>query len=83
MFEVGAITVITAYNMLIVNSLMPSGGSMMHFLWALIFLKGYGTEGTIRKLTGVDDPKALRKWRMLFINALSYLESTVVRTSSK
>ena len=40
MFGVGAITAITAYNMLIVNSLMPSGGSMMHFLWALIFFEG-------------------------------------------
>ena len=37
MFGVGAITAITAYNMLIVNSHMPSGGLMMHFLWALIF----------------------------------------------
>ena len=81
MFGVGAITAITAYNMLIVNSLMPSGGLMMHFLWALIFLKGYGTEGTMCKLAGVDDPKTLRKWRMPFISALSYLESTVVSTS--
>ena len=50
MFGVGAITAITAYNMLIVNGLMPSGGLMMHFLWAMIFLKGYATEGTICKL---------------------------------
>ena len=61
MFGVGAITAITAYNLLIVNSLMPSGGSMIHFLSALNFLKGYGTEGTIYKLAGVEDPKNLRK----------------------
>ena len=39
MFGVGAITAITAYNMLIVNRLMPSGGLMMHFLWAMIFFE--------------------------------------------
>ena len=83
MFGVGAITAITAYNMLIVNRLMPSGGLMMHFLWAMIFLKGYAKEGTICKLAGVDDPKTLRKWRWPFITALAYLESSVVRTSSK
>ena len=37
MFGIGAITLITAYNMLIVNSLMLSGGLIMHFLWALFF----------------------------------------------
>ena len=49
--------VITAYNLTIINILIPSERLMMHFLWALIFLKGYATEGTICKLTGVDDPK--------------------------
>ena len=49
--------------MLIVNSLVSSGGLMMHFLLALIFLKGYATEGTIYKLARVDDPKTIRKWR--------------------
>ena len=63
MFGVGAITAITAYNMLIVNRLMPSGGLMMYFLWAIIVLKGYATEGTICKLAGVDDPTTLRRWR--------------------
>ena len=63
MFGVGAITAITAYNMLIVKIIIPSGGLMMHSLWALIFLKGYATEGTIYKLARVDDPKTIRKWR--------------------
>ena len=76
MFGAEAITAITAYNMLIIKR-------FMHFLWALIFLKGYGTEGTICKLAGVDDPQTLRRWRWKFISALSYLESSVVRTSSK
>ena len=70
MFGVGAIAVITVYNLLIVNSLMPSGGFMMYFLWALICLKGYATEETIYKLAEVDDPKTLRKWIWSFINIL-------------
>ena len=83
MFGIGAITTITSYNLIIVNSLMPSGGLMMHFLWALFFLKGYATEGTICKLAVVDDPKTLRKLRWPFISALLYLESEVVSNSSK
>ena len=83
MFGVGSITTITSYNLLIINSLMPSGGLMMHFLWAMILLKGYATEGTMCKLAEVDDPKTLRRWRWPFISALSYLESSVVRTSSE
>ena len=31
-FGVGAITVITTYNSLIIKRFMPSGGIMMHFL---------------------------------------------------
>ena len=42
---------------------MPSGELIMHFLWAMIFLKGYTMEREICKLAGVDDPKTLRKWR--------------------
>ena len=38
-FGVGAITAITAYNVLIINSLMPSGGLMVYFLWAMIFFE--------------------------------------------
>ena len=60
MFGVGAITTMTAYNILIVNSHMPSGGLMLSFLWALVFLKEYATTGTICKLAEVDDPKTLR-----------------------
>ena len=59
MFGVGAITAITAYNLLIINSLMSSGGLMMHFLWEMILLKGYATEGTMCKLAEVDDLKTL------------------------
>ena len=70
------------FNLLIVNSIMPSGGLMMHFL-GVDFLKGYATEGTIYKLAEVDDSKTFRKWRWPFISALSYLESVVVSNSSK
>ena len=75
MFGIGAITTITSYNLIIVNSLMPSGGLMIHFLWAFFSLKGYATGGIICKLAGVDDPKTLRKLRWPFISALLYLES--------
>ena len=39
MFGVGIVTAITAYNMLIVKSPMPSGGLMMNFLWVLILFE--------------------------------------------
>ena len=75
MFGIGAITTITSYNLIIVNSLMPSGGLMMHFLWAFFSLKGYATGGIICKFAGVDDPKTLRRLRWPFISALLFLES--------
>ena len=83
MFGVGVITAITAYNLLIKKSRIPSGGSMMHFLWVMMCLKGYATEGTIYKLAGVDNLKTLCKWRWPFIRALLYLESEMVRPSRK
>ena len=83
MLRVGAITVIATFNLMILKNRMPSGGLMIYFLWVVIFLKEYATEGTICKLAGVDDPKTLRKWIWPFICALSYFESEMARASRK
>ena len=51
---------------------------LKHLLWALLFMKIYGTESVLSSLVGVSE-KTFRKWVWLFVEAISYLESEVVR----
>ena len=50
---------------------------LKHLLWALVFMKIYGTETVLSSLVGVSE-KIFRKWVWLFIEAISYLKSEVV-----
>ena len=67
---------------------MPKGVHPRHLLWALYFLKVYpvveiGRGAVAGKkelgLAGVVDEKTWRKWTKIFVEAISYLESEVVR----
>ena len=77
-FGVGAITAMTAWNLLELNHHLPTGGLIMHMLWAMMFLKVYSKEVTMLKMAGVKCGKTFRKWIWPFINALGELESQVV-----
>ena len=54
-----------------------------HLLWALMFLKIYGTEHVMVKLAGCKSEKTFRKWTNVYIIALSNLTSSVVSSSAK
>jgi hypothetical protein len=53
-----------------------------HLLWALLFLKRYGTEAEMAKLVGTDgkavDEQTFRKWSSLFVSELALLVDRVV-----
>ena len=53
-----------------------------HLLWALLFMKVYGTEELHTSLTGVDE-KTFRKWSWIFIDAIADLECEVVNVYSR
>ena len=54
----------------------------VHLLWALLLLKVYGTESVMRSMVGTKEQpvteKSFRKWTVLFVRAISFLESDVV-----
>ena len=53
------------------------GVKLKHLLWALLFMKIYGTEHFHSSLTGVDE-KTFRKWSWIFVDAIADLEYEVV-----
>ena len=65
-----AIAVLDAWNKLTLHALVPKGGGFFHFLWALMFVKLYGTEldmcATAGGTCGAVDPKTLRNWVLAF-----------------
>jgi hypothetical protein len=50
----------------------------VHLLWALLFLKQYGTEAQLAAHAGAVDEKTFRKWSHLFVKKRSYLMCDVV-----
>jgi len=50
-----------------------------HLLWACLFLKTYGKEGTHCALVQCD-PKTFRRWVWAVIRSISFVESLVVST---
>ena len=62
------------YRMVGAQNLLPKGGKVYHMLWALMFMKLYGSEASLCAHAGGIDPKTLRKWVWPFIFALSELE---------
>jgi len=58
---------------------MPRGVQPKHLLWALMFLKIYGTEAVNCNLADGVDEKTFRKWAWLFVEGIAALEQGVVR----
>ncbi|KAF0702403.1 hypothetical protein AaE_015956 [Aphanomyces astaci] len=54
----------------------PRGGQPRHLLWALMFLKVYGTEHVHATIAAVDE-KTYRKWSWTYIKALEDLTEVV------
>lgn len=61
---------------------LDKGVAPYHLIWALFFLKVYGSESTNIALAKCDH-KTYRKWTWMLIIAISDLEPYVVRFSSK
>ena len=78
-------TAFALWNDLEKYGLLPQGGRMVHLLWALMFLKVYPSEETLKRLTGADS-KTARKWINSFVAAISslsvYKVSTYVRAAN-
>jgi hypothetical protein len=79
MFGVGPCVALTAWSMLHKLDLLPDGGTLQHFLWTLCFLKVYPKQGPLCALCSGSDPKTVRKWVKLFLDAIASLEPEVVR----
>ena len=58
------------------------GGDFKHLMWALYFLKVYGKEEDNSNYSGGVDEKTFRKWTHIFVEAISFLESSVVSVVS-
>ena len=50
----------------------------MHLLWALMLMKIYATEAVLSVIAGGVDESTFRKWSWEFVEAILYLESSVV-----
>lgn len=51
----------------------PLSSRPVHLLWALLFLKVYGSEHTHRMIANVDE-KTFRKWSWCFVHLLSDID---------
>ena len=58
---------------------MPDGVHKKHLLWALLFLRVYDTEENNAQNVGREDEKTYRVWSFCFVEAISCIESSVVR----
>lgn len=59
------------------EDLLPEEGTMTHLLWTFMHCKQYSKWKTMNQTTGTD-PKTLRKWIKVFLDAVELLESSVV-----
>ena len=77
-FGYGCIVATKIYELLVGEDLLPIGGHLEHFLWALMFMKIYGKGRNLCTLAGGVDKKTFRKWAWLLVVAIAYLEAKVV-----
>jgi hypothetical protein len=56
----------------------PANSEPRHLLYALLFLKVYGTEAEYKSLTNCDE-KTFRKWSWIFIDLISQLNVVSVK----
>ena len=71
-FGVTSEIILILWIMLVEFDFIPTHGTLLHFLWTLIYLKTYPKWATMKQLTGAD-PKTLRLWKFRFWDALEML----------
>ena len=76
-FGCGPLVALVLSGMVLTEPMVVSGATVVHMLWALMFLKVYGNETTMSTMAGVDE-KTFQKWAWVLIEAISDLESSVV-----
>jgi hypothetical protein len=77
-FGCGPDVAMIAWDLLHLYALMPDGGGIHHYLWALMWLKVYSRLRVMTALCGRIDKETMMKWVMKFIYAIAYLEPFVV-----
>ena len=77
-FGVGPEVALLAWNSLEIHDVKPEDGTLRHFMWSLLFLKGCATEARNKINCGGADKKTMRKWMWLFVSALADLEPHIV-----
>ena len=77
-FGANVLVIIDAWSRMKGIRLIPEGGMLFHFLWALMFMKLYESENASCGHAGGVDAKTFQKWVWPFIFALAELEATVV-----
>ena len=66
------------WEMIDPHNTMPAGVQLMHLLWGLYVLRVYSTAESRAQAVGKVDEKTYCEWSLLFVDAVSYLESDVV-----
>ena len=66
------------WSLLLITDTLPEGGSILHLLWTLLFLKTYSKQKVLCSLAGIKDNETFRKWTWLFISAICELQHLVV-----
>ena len=56
---------------------MPSGVHKKHLLWELYFLRVYDIKENCSQNIGEVEEKTFREWSFRFVDAISYLESSL------
>jgi len=83
-FGIPAEVFIVVWDRMRALKLIPVGGVLNHYFWALIFMNLYPeNENELCTLCGGIDPKTFRKWAWPFIEAMHELSYTVVNKSAK
>ena len=59
---------------------VPPGGKPIHLMWALLFLKVYGTGTVNSELTGVT-PRTFRKWSWAFVRLMAHMKSVSISST--
>ena len=72
MFGVCPEVALVAWQMMCSAGILPEGGTLMHWLWTLCFLKVYAKQGPLSVLCGGADPKTMHKWVVLEGDVVSY-----------
>ena len=71
LFGCGSHVAYMLWQLLISRQLLPQGGTMMHLLWTLMFLKVYPSEEALKRLCGGADNKTTRKWIGQFTSSIA------------